>query len=422
MITMILVFLGIVVCVRFSGFFSGSEMSFLSYNKIRMENEAEKGNKAAKQLLKLEERHDDTISAILIGNNLVNTAASSLTTIFMLLITGSDKYDFIGTLLITIAVIVFGETIPKIVSKKFANRDALHMAPIISVIAVITRPVNFLVVKAVDFLTRGIKEEKDDDEDESVEELQAIIDTAEDEGAIDSDQKELASAAIDFREVSASDVMTARVDVVSIDLDDRREKTIQTCLDCNCSRLPVYRGSIDHIVGVVHLNRLLKAFAEDPDCEIEPLLMEPCYVYKTMKLPQVLETLRKNRQHLAIVTDEYSGTLGVITMEDVLEEIVGEIWDEDDKVEEDVVKVSENVIDVDGDLNIDEFRELIGESEGEFDFESETVGGWITEFLEEFPKEGDHFTYKNIEVTVLEMDERRVVKARIKISPKEEDA
>lgn len=414
MITAILVLAGIVICVRLSAFFSGSEMSFLSFNKIRMENEAESGNKAAQKLLKLEEHHDDTISSILVGNNLVNTAASALTTVAVILITGSDKWDFVGTIAVSVAVIIFGETIPKIVSKKFANRDALRMAPVMSVICAIAKPINFVVVKAVEFLTKGIKEEENVDEDEQVEELQTIIETAEDEGAIDSDQLELASAAIDFKDVSASDVMTARVDVVSIDIEDERDEIIKTCLESNYSRLPVYRDSIDYIIGVVHLNDLLKALAEDENCDIESMLREPCYVYKTMKLPHVLGEMRKSRQHLAIVTDEYSGTLGVITMEDALEEIVGEIWDEDDKVEEDVVQVSKDVFVVDGDLNIDEFRELLGLDEDDFDFESETAGGWVIEYLEKFPEKCESFTYEDMEFTVLGAEERRVEKIQVR--------
>lgn len=412
--------LGIAFCILASAFFSGSEMSLSSCNPVRLENEAENGDRAAKRALKLSQDFDTTLGAILVGNNLVNTAASSLTTVLVILLTGSDKLNWVGTLIVTILVIIIGESIPKIVCKKLANKVAKACSGTIQFLIYLFKPINVVFVGLVNLLTRGIKNEQDS-EGEAVEELQSMINTAEDEGVLDSDRTELVTAAIEFSDVSAEEVMTSRVDMQAIDIDDDREEIVRTVMESSHSRLPIYRESIDNIIGVVHLNHLLKAWADDQNADIESLALKPCFVYRTMSLPIVMEAMKASRQHLAIVTDEYSGTLGVVTMEDVLEELVGEIWDETDTVEEEAVIVDEGVILVDGDMNIDDFRELVGLEHDEFDFDSNTVGGWAIEYLDKFPEEGDSFNYKNVHVEIVTMDERRVEKLRVTIQKTEED-
>ena len=194
---------------------------------------------------------------------------------------------------------------------------------------------------------------------------------------------------------------------------------MELVMESTHSRLPVYRESIDNIIGVVHLNHLLKALADDENADIESILMPPCFVYRTMKLPVVMDTMKTARQHLAIVTDEYSGTLGVVTMEDLLEELVGEIWDETDTVEEEVVREEDGAIMVDGDMTIDDFRKLLGLEEEAFDFDSNTAGGWAIEYLGRFPEEGESFEYEGIRIEIAQMDERRVEKLHV-ILPKQE--
>ncbi len=422
MIELILAAAGILLCVALSAFFSGSEMALSSCNTVRLENEAEDGSKKSGLALKLAENYDDTLSAILVGNNLVNTAASSLTTIFVILASGSDKLNWLGTIIVTVLVIIFGETIPKIRCKRLATRTASRVAGPVRFVWILFWPLNFIVVKLVGLLTMGIREREDDTEEEELEELQSIIDTAEDEGVLDSERSELITAAIEFPDVSAADVMTARVDMHAIDIEDDLENIVAMAIESPHSRMPVYEGSIDNIIGVVHLNHLLKALSENDTPDIRALMMEPCYIYRTMKLPQVLNTLKKSRQHLAVVTDEYSGTLGVITMEDVLEQLVGEIWDETDTVEEEVVEISEDEKEIDGDMIIADFLELAGIPEEEFEFESGTAGGWVIEMNEGiFPEEGYSFTYRDFSMTVLQMDEdgRRVEKILMKKLPEE---
>jgi putative hemolysin len=410
--------LAILVCLIFSGFFSASEMAYSSCNRVRLENARDGGDARASVAVRITEKYDDALSAILIGNNLVNIAASSLGSVAVIMVFKNEDYAWISTVIITILVIIFGETVPKIAAKKNANRYSLMNAYIIRALMFILKPVTWLIVGLVNLLTRGLKGEDEGEEDgDAVEELQSIIDTAEDESVLDEDQTELVKAAIDFSDVSASEVMTARVDMVALDVGDDWDEILKTIDASPYSRLPVYEDSIDNIIGVLYLNHFLKALVDNDHVDIRALLMPTCHVYKTMKLPAVLTELRRAQQHLAIVTDEYGGTLGVVSMEDVLEQIVGDIWDETDTVEPDIIEQADGVWELDGDMTISDFLELMGWDEDSFDYESETVGGWTIEMFEGFPKVGDQFEYANITVTVLETDGLRVGKVLVRQNP-----
>ena len=410
-----LIVIAIILMVCLSAFFSGSEMALSSCNLLRMQNLREEGSRRAGVAVRILENFDHALSAILIGNNLVNIGASALVSVLVILMSGSDKYTWIGTAILTIVIIIFGETIPKICAKKSANRVTLRIAYPIRALTVFLTPVIWVVVGLNWLLTFWMKEEKDENSEEAVEELHSIIETAEDEKVLDEDQSELVRSAIDFSEISAMDVMTARVDVVAIDIEDSWDEILAQIEKSNVSRMPVYEGSIDNIIGVLYLNRFLKAVAEEGRPDIRSLLMPPCYVYKTMKLPAVLNQLRRAKQHLAIVTDEYGGTLGVLSMEDVLEQIVGDIWDDNDEVEPEVVERKEGEYELDGAMMLFEMEELLGLPEESIEAESNTVGGWTIECFGGFPQVGDSFEKDGLKVTVLEMsDGRRVDKVLVK--------
>lgn len=412
------VILGILVCLCLSAFCSSAEMSYSSCNVVRLENLRDDGSARAAAAVKITEKFDDALSAILIGNNLANIAASSLASVLVILLLGSDKYAWAATVILTLLVIIFGETIPKITAKKAANTLALRYAYAVRGMTVVLKPLIWLVVGLTHLLTGGKAPEEEIDGEEAVEELQSIIETAEDEEVLDEDQSELLQAAIDFSEISAMEVMTARVDVYAIDIEDDWDEIVAAVESSPFSRLPVYEGSVDNIIGVLYLNHFLKALTEKGErTEIRKLLMQPCYVYKTMKLPAVLSLLRKAKQHLAVVTDEYGGTLGVVSMEDVLEQIVGDIWDDTDVIEQEVVERAEGEYELDGDMNIYDFLELVGISEENFEAESATLGGWTVEQFGGFPQVGDSFRYENFTVTVLAMDARRVEKLLVKVDP-----
>ncbi len=419
--SLFLVIVGIVLCVALSGFFSASEMAYSSCNTVRLEHMREDGSQRAALAVQITERFDDALSAILIGNNLVNIAASSLCSVLVILLTGSDEKAWLATVIITVLIILFGETIPKISAKKSPNRLAVRNAYPVRILMIALKPLIWLIVKLIELLTRRMKDDSGDDQEEAVEELQSIIETAEDEEVLDEDQSELVQAAIDFSQIAASEVMTARVDVQAIDIDDDWSEILAIIEQAPYSRLPVYEDSIDNIIGVLYLNHFLKALTDDGHADIRSLLMPPCYVYKTMKLPAVLNTLKRAKQHLAIVSDEYGGTLGVLSMEDVLEQIVGEIWDETDTVEQEVVQHSEDEYELDGDMVITDFLELLGLDEDSFEAESDTVGGWTVERFGDFPEPGDSFRYEDLELTVLAMDGRRVERVLVKRLPPEKE-
>ena len=415
--------IGIVLCICLSAFCSASEMALSAANKLRLENAAEDGSKTAKTALRIIERFDDALSAILICNNLANIGSSSLASVMLILIMGSDSYAWLSTVVITVLVIIFGETMPKIVAKKNANSIAERHAYPVRFLMIILKPLIWIVVKLIDLITLPLPAPRaEESAEEAVEELQSIIETAEDEEVLDEDQSELVRSAIDFSETSVLEVMTARVDVTSIDIDDKWEDIIALIEEAPYSRIPVYEDSIDNIIGVLYLNHFLKALTDGDRVNIRSLLMKPCYVYKTTKLPVVLNQLRRAKQHLAVVTDEYGGTLGVVSMEDVLEEIVGDIWDETDTVEQEIVCRSEGEYELDGSMILSDMAELFCLREDEMEAESDTVGGWTIERFGSFPNVGDSFDYENITLTVLEMsDGRRVDKVLVKVNPRENE-
>ena len=282
-----LILAGIVLCLLFSAFFSASEMAFSSCSKLRLESEMEDGNKNAGTALKITDRFEDALGTILVGNNLVNIASSSLSSVLVIVLTGSSRNTWAATLIITVLVIIFGETIPKITAKKNANRFSIWAAPFISFLMVLFTPLVRLVVFVTEFLTRGIRGPEDDlDSEEHIEELHSIIETAEDEGVLDSDRTELVQAAIDFADISAYEIMTARVDVEFIDAEDSPEEIMKQVENSPYTRFPVYEGSVDNIIGTLHLNHFLKAVTDDPAPDLKALLLPPCYVHKTMKLPE----------------------------------------------------------------------------------------------------------------------------------------
>ena len=427
---MIWYFAALVALIALSAFFSASEMAYSSANRMRLENAMEDGSRRAKAASTIVSNFDRALSAILIGNNLVNIGASSLASVIALLLSGTDDWSWLATAILTILVIIFGETIPKILAKQNANSISLRFAYVIRALTIVLSPVILLVVGLVKLLTLPLRGEQPDDdpEDAASQELQSIIETAEDEDVLDEERSELLLSALEFSDVSASEAMTARVDMVAIDIDDDWDEILSTVEATPYSRLPVYEDSVDNIIGFLYLNRFYRAVLDDVvDAEAPPapvdlrgMLIEPCFVYKTTKLPSVLAELRRQKKHLAVVTDEYGGTLGVITMEDVLEQIVGEIWDETDVVEDEVVERGSGVYELDGDMVISDFLELLGWNEEALDTDSATVGGWTIERFGTFPKAGDSFQYESLTVTVLGMDGLRVEKVLVEVMPEEE--
>ena len=401
----------------FSAFFSSARMAYASANRMRIESAEENGARpqAVKGALWVLAHQDFCLSALSAGNALANVSATAAAVGFAHLLAPGSAWIFLALAVTLALVLVLGEAVPEMAARKNANRFALRVSLPVRVFSILLSPVVFILgglsrLLAAPFRGEGAGEE---DDEAAVEELQNIIETAEDEDVLDEGRSELLRSALDFSEISASEAMTARVDVDAIDIDDDWEDILDEIENSKHSRLPVYEDSIDNIIGFLYLNHFLKALTDDPRPDIRSLLMEPLYVYKTVKLPQVLAQLRHAKKHLAIVTDEYGGTLGVISLEDVLEQIVGDIWDETDEVEAEVVEKAEGEYELDGDMTISDFLELMGIDEDGWEFESDTVGGWTIESFGRFPSPGEQFEFENLTVTVLAMDKQRVDKVLV---------
>ena len=405
-------FAALIVLIALSAFFSASEMSYSSANRLRLENAAEDGDRRAKTAVGILDHFDRTLSAILIGNNLVNIAASSLGSVIVILLAG-EQWTWVSTVVLTLLVIIFGETMPKIVAKQNANGIALRNAYIIRALSVILYPVIWLVVGLVHLITRPLHGDAGDGDPEEAasQELQSIIETAEDEDVLDEDRSELLRSALDFSDVSASEAMTARVDMVAIDIDDDWDEIVRIINDSSYSRLPVYSGSVDNIIGFLYLNRFFKAMMDGRPDDLRAQLIPPCFVYKTTRLPDVLAKLRREQKHLAVVTDEYGGTLGIVTLEDILEELVGEIWDEHDEATEDFRQQSDGSWLVSGSASVDDLYETLDLPEDE-DIDSNTVNGLVQEKTHHLPKVGDHFQLNDYEGVVTRTARRRVTEVR----------
>ena len=397
-----------------SALFSASESAFSECNRLRIESAAESGKRSAATALKLLDRFDSTIDAILLGNSLANILAVSVACVACVETYGSTRWMWLYAVGALVLIVLFGEALPRLIAGKNANSLTLSLAKPVRVLTIIVTPFSWTLGRLAKLLTLPMRGEEQPEGDEAaVEELQSIIDTAEDESVLTEGRSELLKSALEFSELSASEAMTARVDVDAIDIDDDWDDIIAEIEKSTHSRLPVYEDSIDNIIGFLYLNHFLKALTDDPHPDIRAMLMEPLYVYKTIKLPQVLAELRHAKKHLAIVTDEYGGTLGVISLEDVLEQIVGEIWDETDEVETEVVEKAEGEYELDGDMTISDFLELVGLDEDDFECESDTVGGWAIEMFGRFPEPGESFDYDGLTVTILAMDKQRVDKVLV---------
>lgn len=406
---------GFVALLALSALFSASESAYSECNRLRIESAAEDGKRSAATALKMLDRLDNTINAVLFGNCLANISATALACAACVEITGGTDWLWLAAVAALVLILAFGEVLPRIIAGKNANRLALSLARPMCVLTLILTPFGWTLGSLAKLLTgRARSEDAAEDDESAVEELQNIIETAEDESVLTEGRSELLRSALEFSELSASEAMTARVDVDAIDIDDDWEDIISEIESSKHSRLPVYEGSIDNVIGFLYLNHFLKALTVEERPDIRGVLMEPLYVYKTIKLPQVLSELRHAKKHLAIVTDEYGGTLGVISLEDVLEQIVGEIWDETDEVETEVVEKADGEYEIDGDMTISDFLELVGLDEDDFECESDTVGGWTLEMFERFPDPGDSFEYRNLTVTVLAMDKQRVDKLLVR--------
>lgn len=397
-----------------SAFFSGSEISFNSCNKMRLRRAAEEGSSTAKTAWRISEKFTTSLSAILIGNNLANIAASTAATAIFIQIFRRAAADggldgvasTVSTIVMTVIVLIFGEIVPKILCKQHADKVVLWISIPVKILTIVLYPLVLIVMGLLSVLRRLWGKDSDESEASVTEdELSSIIDTVEEEGVIDEGQSELMQSTLEFRETTIEEIMTPRIDLVTIDINDDAPNITEIIRSSRYSRIPVYDDSIDDIIGILYLNHYYKEAVDDKEIDLRPLLMQPTFLHKTMRLPAALHRMRSNKTHLAIVIDEFGGTLGVVTIEDILEEIVGDIWDESDEIVATMTKIGEKKYEVIGEMNIDDFFAEFDYEPKDFECEYSTVGGWAVENLNSDPHVGDTFTFDFLTVLVSEMED-----------------
>ena len=392
----------LVVLVILSAFFSATETAFFAANKIRLKSLAGDGNKRAKKALRISDKSDSLLSTILIGNNLVNIAATAIaTTMFIDFFNGNaDLGSTVATVVITVVVLMFGEITPKGLAKNMPERFAMFAAPAISVCMVIFKPVNLFIALWQKLVYKIFKVEEDRGVTE--EELITMVEEAHQDGEIDQNESELIRNAIEFDDIEVEDIYTSRVDLVAIDIDDSIEEIAEQ-FESGFSRLPVYRDTIDNIIGI--LNQKDFAVMRKTQQTLSSVMTEPIFVVPSMKISELLRTLQSKKSHMAIILDEFGGTVGIVTLEDILEELVGEIWDEHDTVVEPFVQIADKKYKVRSTADLDDMFALFDMEE---DIDHSTVGGWVVEEFGKIPRVGDEFTFGPLHVCVSKRDPRRV--------------
>lgn len=415
----ILQILAIVCLIAFSAFFSGSEIGYASVNELRLKHAAEKGkDRLARLAWKNYEHYDDALITILIGNNLVNIAASSVATVIAISLMGDDG-AWLATVVMTLLIIIFGEIVPKIIAVQTSFNFTRLAAVPLKAFMIVTFPIVWLIQKLLKYVDKLYSDRCDAAAPAITEDdLETIIDTVEDEGVIDEDRAELLQSALDFDGVLAYEIITPRVDMLTIDIEDSFDEVLRIANSSIYSRIPVYEDTVDNIIGILHLNHFYKELSTGRrDFNIREILMPVNFVHKTMPLDDVLREMKKRQCHMVIVTDEYGGTMGCLTMEDVLEQLVGDIWDETDEVVEEFVQTGDDTYEVDGDMRIDDFFDSLDIDDRDFDDDNTTLGGWAIEMLGDYPKVGDSFEYRNLTLTVIKLKNRRVVRLGVKVWP-----
>ena len=412
------IYLALVLLIACSAFFSASETAISSFNKIRMRNKAEDGDKRAKTALKVAEDYDKTLSTILIGNNIVNIAAASIGTILFTQMLGAERGATVSTIVLTIIVLIFGEVTPKSLAKEMPEKVATAVSPFLVLLIALMTPLTWLFTQWKKLLGRFVHSGEADTITEG--ELMTMVSEAENDGELTDRESELIRSAIEFDDVEVEEILTPRVDVVAVEDDIPLEELAQTFAESGYSRLPVYHGTIDNIIGVVHekdfyIARLKKA------TKIDDLVVPTLYTTGSTQISQLLRTLREQHHHLAVVVDEYGGTEGIITLEDILEELVGEIWDEHDEVTEDFRKQSDGSWLVSGSASVDDLYEELDLPEEE-DIDSNTVNGLVQEKTCHLPKVGDRFTLGEYDGVVTRTAKRRVTEVRLTPAAPAEDA
>lgn len=407
-----LTFIVLVILIVGSAFFSSAETAYTSMNRVRMKNLANSGNKRAEKILELAEDYDRLISSILIGNNIVNILSTSLATALFVQLLGNSGVT-VSTVVMTVAILLIGEVAPKSIARVKSEKLAFAFYPVLSLIVKVLTPLNFIMGCWQSLIGKLVK----DDEEHGVteEELITMVEEAESDGEIDEHESELIRSAIEFTDLCVEDILTPRVDIVAVEVDDERDEITAKFAESGFSRLPVYEESVDDIVGILHE----KDFYRNRDhLSVRDMMSTPICVMPSTRLSVLLKMLQQQKGHMAVVMDEYGGVIGIVTLEDILEELVGEIWDEHDEIVEEFKKQPDGSYRVECSANLDDLLDIFSLKK---EYESVTVNGWVLEEMGTFPQVGDSFDCEHLHVTVEQVDKRRVTQILIEVGEKPEE-
>ena len=408
------IIMGIVIAilVLLSAFFSATETAFSFVNKIRIQHSVDNGNKKAKNALYVIENFDNALTTILICNNIVNLSCSSIATVLCLHLFG-DMGSAIATGATTLLVLTFGEVIPKCLAKEHCDAFTLKTAGLLRVLMFILKPFVFVFLK-LKSLALKIAGGSEDSPSVTENELKYIVESIEEEGVLEESESEMVRSALDFDEKTAEEILTPRVDVTFINISDSQEKIKDIIIENRYSRIPVYEETVDHIVGILHTRDYLESLADGKAPDLRDIMQTPYFVFRTQQLSKILNAFKRTKIHLAIVTDEYGGTLGIVTMEDLLEEIVGEIWDEDEEIEHNYYKIGKGEFLVNGDIELDDLLALFDMDEDAIESDSVTVGGFILEHAGTIPHKRQSIEADGFRFTVMEVKDQRIIRVVVK--------
>lgn len=413
----------IVVLIMMSAFFSASETALSSVNRIRLKNMCENGSKGAKRALNIIKKYDKALTTILIGNNIVNIATSSIATILAISIVGEKYGSLVSTIMVTLVVLIFGEVMPKGIAKDHAEEICVGVSSVISFLMIIFTPFSALFILMKKGMAKLFK--KKDSVSVTEEELMAIIDEIEGEGVLEQQESELVRSALMFDEITVDEIITPRVRVVAVDVSDSAAEVREKFISEEYSRMPVVEKNLDNIIGVINEKDFIKAYEKKhDDVTVRELIQETLYLPGTVKISEVLKTMQKKKIHLSVVLDQHGGTLGIVTMEDLLEELVGEIWDESDEVRSPVLAVNDHTFLTYGEVSLNSLRRFLEKYNihSEIHSEAHTVAGWVLELFGNIPDKGDVVQTDDFTVTVYDVEELRVSRVKIEFrnSQKEE--
>ena len=405
--------LALIVLVSLSAFFSATETAYMSLNRVRIKNMANDGDRRARRVMKLLDSYDRLLATVLIGNNIVNISSASIATVLFVSFFKNNGAT-VSTVVMTVVVLIFGEITPKSLAKEAADSFALKVSGPVTVLNTLFFPLSFLLIHLKSAVSRLIRVEKSGGITE--DELLTLVDEAEQDGGIDSGEKELFHNVIEFTDLDAGDILTPRIDVVAIDIEETPAALQKLFEETGFSRIPVYRETIDNIVGVVN-EKDFHRHLRGTENTIESILQPALFIPPSVKISELLKQLQQKKVHIAVVVDEFGGTEGIVTIEDIVEELVGEIWDEHDTVTAGMRKIGENTFAVPASTELSEFFEHFGVEE---ETDVSTVNGWVTAHIGKIPAVGDTFDFENLTVTVTATDEQRASEIEVTVHEKPE--